>query len=292
MGELWGDLAARYLLDIKELDAVTDGLRANDDQAAGENTDLSPVAAQAIGGQVAEVDELALAGDLSEGGTVVLAEGDDLSAVLGGPTPRGRTASVGTAAEGRVGKEVVQVNLHTVLVEDQHQEIGAPLPYVVAPEGVVVVASDGLGEAIDTLGVAELRVLGTVHQASLRLSLPLGLLLIVSHLAHDRSRSIGRNAPYHFQAHDVGVDLTRGILLGGTSASSAGHAEHGRASGGERANANHFDDAEEREDCCQGKRRDLDPRRKGRDAGLFVPEALTSRACHARLRAIGGGAGR
>ena len=90
---------------------MADGLGTNDNQATGKNSDLSPVAAQAIGRQVTQVDQLALARDLGEGSAVVLAEGNDLSAVLGGPTPGGRATSIGAATKSLVREEVVQVDL-------------------------------------------------------------------------------------------------------------------------------------------------------------------------------------
>lgn len=56
--------------------------------------------------------------------------------------------------------------------------IGCERPYVIAPEGVVVVASNGLDKTIDALGEAELGIQGAVHQTSFSLGLPLSLFLV------------------------------------------------------------------------------------------------------------------
>jgi len=73
---------------IKDLDTVADGLRSDDDIVLV-SADLTPLGRLRVLGQTAEVDELTLLGDLGEGGSVVLADGDEFTAVVGCPSPRG-----------------------------------------------------------------------------------------------------------------------------------------------------------------------------------------------------------
>lgn len=76
------------LLHVKDLHAVLDSLGANDNQVA-EGSDLSPPRAdRVVLGQPAEVHQLALGGDLGEGCSIVLADSNELTPVLGCPSPR------------------------------------------------------------------------------------------------------------------------------------------------------------------------------------------------------------
>jgi hypothetical protein len=89
---------------------VLDGLGAHDEQVA-DHADFTPIGADLVVlRKPAEVDQLALARDLSKGGAIVLAKGNNLSTILGRPAPRRRAASA-PAAELSVREEVVQVNL-------------------------------------------------------------------------------------------------------------------------------------------------------------------------------------
>lgn len=150
-----GRVEVEDLLHVEELHTVLDGLGANDEEVI-DDTDLTPVGAKtAILGETSDVAKLALAGDLGKGGTVVLTDGDELTAVGRGPAPR-RGASSAPAAQVGVGEEVVQVN-------------------VVALERVVLVAGDGGSEPVDAGRVAELGVLRALHLASSHLGVPLSL---------------------------------------------------------------------------------------------------------------------
>lgn len=101
------------LLHVENLHAVLDSLGADDDQVA-EGPDLPPPRAdRVVLGKSAEVDKLALGGDLGKGCSVVLAYGNKLSSILGRPTPRGGPKALG-ASEVCMGKEVVQVDLRYV----------------------------------------------------------------------------------------------------------------------------------------------------------------------------------
>lgn len=127
------------------------GLRRVSKPAPG--TDLCEVNLQET-----KVQHAALGKNLDHGAAVVHAGDDELTARLGvGPAPRGgaRLATVvGVGgAEGGVVDEVVQV-------------------HVLAPELVERVARNGLGEAVDTLGVVEPGPLGRVHETGLVLGLP------------------------------------------------------------------------------------------------------------------------
>lgn len=103
----------KKLLHVKDLHAVLDGLGADDDQVA-EGPDFSPPRAdRVVLGQPAEVDKLALGGDLGEGCSVVLADSNKLTPVLGCPSPRRGPKALG-ASEVCMGEEMVQVDLRDV----------------------------------------------------------------------------------------------------------------------------------------------------------------------------------
>ena len=92
---------------------MLDSLGADDNQVA-EGPDFSPPRADGVVlWESAEVDQLALGGYLGEGGPVVLADGDELAPVFGGPSPRGGPKALG-ASEVCMGEEVVQVDLRCV----------------------------------------------------------------------------------------------------------------------------------------------------------------------------------
>jgi hypothetical protein len=76
---------------------MLDGLRADDEQVANDAY-FTPVGADfVVLGKATKVDQLALTGDLCKGGAIVLAEGDNLTTILGRPAPRGRAASTPAA---------------------------------------------------------------------------------------------------------------------------------------------------------------------------------------------------
>lgn len=96
------------LLHVEELDAVTCTLRS-DDQGIADLLDLAPDDTVVAGGQAAEVFELTLLGDLCEGCTVCLANGNKLSAsLLVSPTPAAR-ALTDSITELCVSLEVVHI---------------------------------------------------------------------------------------------------------------------------------------------------------------------------------------
>lgn len=101
------------LLHVENLNAVLDSFGADDDQVA-DGPDLSPPRADGVVlGKSAEVDKLALRGDLGEGCSVVLSYGNKLTPVLGCPSPRGGPKALG-ASEVCMGEEMVQVDLRDV----------------------------------------------------------------------------------------------------------------------------------------------------------------------------------
>lgn len=169
-GDGAGRVDGEQLLQVEDLDAGAGRLGADEDVVLV-GPDLAPGRGAAVGGQAAEVPELALLGDLDEGGALVLAEGDELAAVARGPAG-GRGARAGGIAEVRVREEVVEVD-------------------VGALEGVVPVAGDGRGPASNALGVAELRV-GGIGTAELLLG---QCKLFYSSPAHQR-RGGGELCPY------------------------------------------------------------------------------------------------
>lgn len=101
------------LLHVEDLNAVLDSLGADDNQVA-EGPDFSPPRADGVVlGQPAEVDQLTLGGDLRESCSVVLADSNELSPILGCPSPRGGPKALGTS-QVCMGKEMVQVDLRYV----------------------------------------------------------------------------------------------------------------------------------------------------------------------------------
>lgn len=97
------------LSKVEDLDTVTNSLGSDDDKVLV-CADLSPLRNHRVLGQTAEVDELTLLGDLGKGCAVVLADGNELTAVVGGPSPGGRTPASG-AAKSAVAQERVQIGL-------------------------------------------------------------------------------------------------------------------------------------------------------------------------------------
>jgi hypothetical protein len=82
--------------EVEDLDTVTNSLGSDDDVVLV-CADLSPLRRLRVLGQTAEVDKLTLLGDLGKGCAVVLADGDELTTIVGGPSPGGRTPAPGTA---------------------------------------------------------------------------------------------------------------------------------------------------------------------------------------------------
>lgn len=96
------------LLHVEELDAVAGTFRS-DDQSVSDLLDLAPDDGVIVGGQTTEVFELTLLGDLSEGSTVGLANGNKFSAtLLVCPTPAATALADGITKLG-VSLEVVEV---------------------------------------------------------------------------------------------------------------------------------------------------------------------------------------
>ena len=153
VGENLGILGVNMLQlgQVKDLHAVVDGFGADKDVALVA-LDFSPERGRGRGvlRETAEIDELALLGDLGKGGAVFLSDGDELTALGRSPAP-GTGALAGTGTELGVRLEVVQVE-------------------VVAAEGVLGVAGDvgGVpllaGDVVE-LGRGELLVLLGVEDA-------------------------------------------------------------------------------------------------------------------------------
>lgn len=99
----------KKLGEVEDLDTVTNSLGSDDDKVLV-GADLSPLRNHRVLGQTAEVDKLTLLGDLGKGCTVVLADSNELTAVVGGPSPGGRTPASG-AAKSAVAQERVQIGL-------------------------------------------------------------------------------------------------------------------------------------------------------------------------------------
>lgn len=145
--------------------------------------------------QEAKVLHSSLGQDLDEGCTIVQAAGNELTLGLRiDPTPRRRAGEKVTVrvavipaigrSEGGVVDEVVQIN-------------------ILAAEGVQRVSWDGLGDAIDTLGVVEARPSGAVHKAGIGGSEPRVHLALHVHIVHSTT-----------VVHLGGNDLILGQLLG------------------------------------------------------------------------------
>ena len=75
------------LLEVEDLNTVADGFGSDDDVILVA-ADLTPLGRRRVLRKTAEVDELALLGDLCEGGSVVLADGDEFTAIVRCPAPR------------------------------------------------------------------------------------------------------------------------------------------------------------------------------------------------------------
>ncbi|KAI9155668.1 aldehyde dehydrogenase [Paramyrothecium foliicola] len=172
-----GRVNVEQLLQVEDLDAVADGLGA-DDGVVLVGADLAPLRGQRVGGQTAEIAHLAVLADLHESCALILANCNEFAAV------------------GGVGQEVVEVD-------------------VVATEGVVAVARDGLDPAIDTLGEAELWVQVRVEQSKLTGLGPVvlrGVLVLVVAAPLARSR---RALSYQLVLHDLLVNDAGVVKLGG-----------------------------------------------------------------------------
>jgi hypothetical protein len=113
LGTIKGDGARRVdveqLLHVEDLDAVITGLGA-DDHVVLVRSNLTPLRRQRVFGETAEVGHLAVRADLDEGSAVVLADGDELTTIIGGPTP-GRGALTSRATKGGMAEEVVEIDL-------------------------------------------------------------------------------------------------------------------------------------------------------------------------------------
>jgi len=80
-----------------------------DDEAVANNLDLTPDDGVVVGGEATKVLELAILGDLGEGGTVSLTDGNEVSALVR-PTP-GTTSLANSITELLVRLEVVHVDV-------------------------------------------------------------------------------------------------------------------------------------------------------------------------------------
>lgn len=135
----------------------------SDEHVVPVGTDLLPKRARGIwrvAGQIANDEKLSLGENLDQRCAVKLTNSDELTARVGvRPTPgRGTGPTVrvgGRATELGVVDEVVQV-------------------HVLAAEALAWVAGDGVGLAVDTLGVVQARPLRGVKQTGLALGLPVG----------------------------------------------------------------------------------------------------------------------
>ena len=106
LGVLWAEL--EQLLHVEELDTVTHALRS-DDQSVSDLLDLAPNDTVVAGGKTSKVFELTLLGHFCEGGTIGLANGNELPAsALVSPAPATRAFTNGITELG-VGLEVVEV---------------------------------------------------------------------------------------------------------------------------------------------------------------------------------------
>lgn len=108
-------------------------------------------------------------------------------------------------------------------------------PYIVAFESVVEVSRNCSSKAVDTRGVAKLRVLPTVHCARSKLLIPLFLRRALA--CADTSLRCGEN--YHFHSHDAGMDSAISILLRSSHSSSLAHAHKSQAQGGNGKGVDH-----------------------------------------------------
>lgn len=106
LGVLGAEL--EQLLHVEELDTVANTLRS-DDQSVSDLLDLAPDDTVVAGGKTSEVFELTLLGHFCEGGTVGLANGNELpTGALVSPAPA-TGAFTNSITELGVGLEVVEV---------------------------------------------------------------------------------------------------------------------------------------------------------------------------------------
>jgi hypothetical protein len=214
LGFLGGEL--EQLLHVEELDSVTDSLTA-DDQSVSDLLDLTPDDAVVAGGETSEVFELAVLGDLSEGCTVGLTDGDELTALVS-PSPAAGSFTNSVAKLG-VGLEVV----HVLEVRVRNNTFPSP-PFnistynVVARVGLVLVALDGHSLAI--LALDDILV-GTL----LAKAVPL-LAVVVAHGSLVRPSSL---FGAHHKIHDIAS-----FELFGRKAGSRDHRQDRRSDGRNR----------------------------------------------------------
>lgn len=144
LGVLGAEL--EQLLHVEELDAVANTLRS-DDQSVSDLLDLAPNDTVVAGGQTSKVFELTLLGHFCEGGTIGLANGNELPAsALVSPAPA-TGAFTNSITELGVGLEVVEV-LRCV-VSLSFSKNGLLSTYdVLALVCLVLVALDGLSLAV------------------------------------------------------------------------------------------------------------------------------------------------
>jgi hypothetical protein len=71
---------------IEDLDTMADGFGSDDDIVLV-SADLTPLGRLRVLRKTTEVDESTLLGDLGKGGSVVLTDGDEFTAVVGCPAP-------------------------------------------------------------------------------------------------------------------------------------------------------------------------------------------------------------
>ena len=106
VGLLGGKL--EQLLQVEDLDMVADTFGA-DDEAVTNNLDLTPDDGVVVGRKATKVLKLAVLGDLGEGGTVSLTDGNKVSALVR-PTP-GTTSLTNSITELLVRLEIVHVDV-------------------------------------------------------------------------------------------------------------------------------------------------------------------------------------
>lgn len=117
------------------------------------------------------------------------------------------------------------------------------ITYVGAPESIVAVIGDSFNPAVDTRGVAELRVKLTVAHASLPLHLPLRLQQpLVKHM-----RSIEVLGTHHLGLHDLLMDNARVVQRSGLGLIDS--LLPGMTNSGQQAES---DDAQDRVRRCHG----------------------------------------
>jgi hypothetical protein len=98
-----GRVNVKKLLKVKDLNAMTNGLGSDNDIVLV-CADLAPLRWLRVLGKTAKIDELALLVDFRKGGTIILANGNELAAIIRGPTPR-RRATSSRAAKSSMAQE-------------------------------------------------------------------------------------------------------------------------------------------------------------------------------------------